>query len=108
MKNHVQLIGRLGANPQVKEVKNGNKLVRFSVAVNQFYKTKDGVKMSEVQWYPVQVWGKLATEVESLLIRGVEVSLDGKLLQRSFITKDGKRPSCVEVIAKKLSIVSKV
>jgi single-strand DNA-binding protein len=107
MKNHVQLVGRLGANPQVKVAENGHKLARFSVAVNQSYKTKDGVKVSEVQWYPVQAWGKLANEVEQVLSRGMEVSLDGRLLQRSYTIKGGKRRSCIEVLVKKLMVVSK-
>ena len=53
IKNHVQLIGRLGANPEVKILDNGSKLARFNIAVTETYTSKNGEKVNNVQWHSI-------------------------------------------------------
>ena len=105
MKNHVQLIGRLGANPDVKVLDNGNKLARFSLAVSETYTTKKGEKVTDVQWHSVVAWGNLAGIAEKILQKGTQVTVDGKLFNRSFTNKDGAKRLSTEIVARELLVL---
>lgn len=107
IKNHVQLIGRLGANPEVKVLNNGNKRVRFSIAVSQSYTSKSGEKVKDVQWHSVVAWGNLATIAERLLQKGSHVTIDGKLMKRVYTNKDGQKLSSTEVQANEFFLLEK-
>ena len=108
IKNHVQLVGRLGANPEVKVLENGNKLARFSIAVTETYTTKKGEKVSDVQWHSVVAWGNLAGIAEKILQKGTHVTVDGKLFNRSYTNKEGEKRSSTEIVANELFVTSKV
>ena len=60
LKNKVQLIGNLGAAPEIRSFENDRKLARFSLATSEVYENAKGEKMTETQWHNVVVWGKLA------------------------------------------------
>lgn len=107
IKNHVQLVGRLGANPEVKVLNNGNKQARFSLAVSQTYKTKAGEKVTDVQWHAVVAWGNLADIAEKLLHKGSHVTIDGKLNKRVYINKTGQKLSSTEVYANEFFLLEK-
>jgi single-strand DNA-binding protein len=104
MKNHVQLIGRLGAKPEVKILENGSKLARFSVAVTETYTTKTGEKVNDVQWHSIIAWNNLANIAERLLQKGTQVTIDGKLLKRVYTNKDGLKLSVTEIVANELFV----
>jgi len=104
IKNNVQLIGRLGANPEVKILENGNKLARFSIAVTETYNTKNGEKVNDVQWHAIVAWGNLANIAERLLYKGTQVTVDGKLFNRSFTNKEGVKCNSTEIIANELFV----
>src|SRR3954464_10954239 len=99
IKNHVQLVGRLGANPEVKVLENGNKLARFSVAVTETYTTKAGEKVTDVQWHSIIAWGNLAGIAERILQKGTQVTIDGKLFNRSYTNKEGIKRTLTEIVA---------
>ena len=103
-KNHVQLIGRLGAKPEVKILENGSKLARFSVAVTETYTTKTGEKVNDVQWHSIIAWNNLANIAERLLQKGTQVTIDGKLLKRVYTNKDGLKLSVTEIVANELFV----
>lgn len=107
IKNHVQLIGRLGANPEVKVLENGNKLARFNIAVTETYTTKNGEKVIDVQWHSIIAWGNLAGIAEKILNKGTQVTVDGKLFNRSYITKEGVKRSSTEIVANELFVFSR-
>jgi single-strand DNA-binding protein len=107
IKNHVQLVGRLGAEPEVKVLTNGNKQARFSLAVSQSYKTKSGEKVTDVQWHPVVAWGNLAGIAEKLLHKGSHVTIDGKLTKRVYVNKEGQKISSTEVHANEFFLLEK-
>jgi len=107
IKNHVQLVGRLGANPEMKILENGNKLARFSIAVSNTYKNKAGEKVTDVQWHAVVAWGDLATQAEQTLLKGTLVTVDGRLFNRSYMNKEGVKRTSTEVVASELFVASK-
>ena len=106
-KNHVQLVGRLGANPEVKVLENGTKLTKFNLAVSETYKTKSGEKVTDVQWHSIVAWGNLAGIAEKILMKGTQVTIDGKLFKRSFVNKEGEKRSSTEIVANELFVHQK-
>ena len=90
LRNSVQLIGRLGRDPEVKAF-NEKKRASFSIATTDSYKNQKGEKVEDTQWHNVVIWGKLATIAEKYLKKGNEVAVEGKLVHRVFETNGEKR-----------------
>lgn len=107
IKNHVQLVGRLGANPEIKVTDNGSKMARFSIAVTQSYKTKSGEKVNDVQWHSIVAWGALANIAEKILNKGTQVTVDGKLFNRSYTNKEGVKRTSTEIVANELFVFTR-
>jgi single-strand DNA-binding protein len=97
LKNKVQLIGNLGNAPEVKTLDGGKKMARFSVATNESYRNAKGEKITETQWHSLVAWGKVAEIVEKYLVKGKEVMIEGKLINRSYNDKDGNKKYITEV-----------
>src|SRR6266567_8297525 len=107
LKNKVQLIGNLGNAPEIKTLDGGNKLARLSLATNETYKNSKGEKVTETQWHNVIAWGKTAEIVEKYFSKGLEVLIDGKLVNRSYTDKDGNKKFVTEVQANELLVFTK-
>jgi single-strand DNA-binding protein len=97
LKNKVQLIGNLGNNPEIRTTEGGKKMARFSVATNETYRTANGDKVTETQWHNLIAWGKVADIAEQYLMKGSEVAIEGKLINRNYVDKDGKQRFVTEV-----------
>jgi single-strand DNA-binding protein len=97
LKNKVQLIGNLGGNPEIKTTEGGKKLARFSMATNEVYRNANGDKVTETQWHNLIAWGKVAEIAEKFLIKGSEVAIEGKLVNRSYNDKEGNKKYVSEV-----------
>lgn len=107
IRNQVRLIGNLGRDPEYREISNGRKMTRFSLATNEYYVGDQGEKIAETQWHQVVAWGKLAEICERLLHKGSEVVLDGRLNTRSYNDKDGVRRSYTEVVALEMAVMDR-
>ncbi len=107
IRNQVRLIGNLGRDPEFREISNGRKMARFSLATNEYYVGDQGEKMSETQWHQVVAWGKLAEICERLLHKGSEVVLDGRLNTRSYNDKEGARRTYTEVVALEMAVMDR-
>jgi len=107
LKNKVQLIGNLGANPEVINLDSGKKLAKFSIATNESYKNAQGEKVEDTQWHNVIAWGKTAEIVENHLTKGNEVALEGRLVNRNYEDKDGNKRYVTEVVASELLMLGK-
>ena len=97
LKNKVQLIGNLGNAPEVRTLESGKKMARFSVATNESYRNAKGEKITETQWHSLVAWGKVAEIVEKYLVKGKEVMIEGKLINRSYNDKEGNKKYITEV-----------
>ncbi|OIR07613.1 single-stranded DNA-binding protein [mine drainage metagenome] len=97
LKNKVQLIGNLGANPEIKTLEGGRKLARFSLATSENYRNTKGERVTETQWHNVVAWGKVAEIAEKYLKKGSEVAIEGKLINRNYNDKDGNKKYITEV-----------
>ncbi|HUH45941.1 MAG TPA: single-stranded DNA-binding protein, partial [Arenibacter sp.] len=91
LRNKVQLIGNLGKDPEVINLQGGAKLAKFPVATNESYKNAKGEKVTDTQWHNVVAWGKTAEIAETYLKKGNEVAIEGKLINRTYETKEGDK-----------------
>jgi single-strand DNA-binding protein len=106
LRNRVQLIGNLGNDPEIKELENGKKLARFSVATNDTYRNADGQKIASTQWHNIIAWDGNATIAENYLKKGREVAIEGRLAHRSYDDKDGNTKYITEVIVNQILLLS--
>ncbi len=98
MNNNVRLIGRLGMNPEVKELNSGKKLAKFSIATADAYKDGEGKRVTETQWHNLVVWGRQAELAAQYLKKGSEVAVEGKLCSRSYTDKEGVKRYVTEIV----------
>ncbi|MGA0824975.1 MAG: single-stranded DNA-binding protein [Burkholderiaceae bacterium] len=96
--NRVQLLGRLGGDPEVRSTQAGTNVANFNIATSEKY-TKDGEAQEKTQWHRVVAWGKLADIGGEYLNKGSLVMVEGKLETRQYEDKDGATRYATEVIA---------
>jgi single-strand DNA-binding protein len=77
--NRVQLIGRLGKDPEGKFTPTGKKVVHFSVAISNRWKSKEGETKEYTEWVNVEAWGRLGEICQEYLKKGSLVFLEGRL-----------------------------
>jgi single-strand DNA-binding protein len=103
--NNVRLTGNLGFDPEVREIAKGRKVARMSVATNESYRNAVGERVTDTQWHTVVAWGRTAEEVERLLRKGSPVTVEGRLVHRSYTAKDGSRRQITEVVMSGFQLV---
>ena len=88
--NKVLLIGRLGADPEIKQMTNGKNVARMSLATSQSWKDKNtGEKKEKTEWHRVVIFNEgLVNIVQQYLKKGANVYLEGQLSTRKW--KDEK------------------
>ncbi len=105
--NNVRLIGRLGQNPDVKELDGGKKLARFSLATSESHRDEKGEKVTETQWHNLIAWGKTADVASKYLVKGKEIAIEGKLSSRSYTDKEGIKRYTTEVVVSEILMIGK-
>lgn len=105
LRNKVQLIGNLGVNPEVKEFDGGKKLAKFSLATNEYYKNAKGEKVTDTQWHNLIAWGNSANYIEKYLKKGMEVAIEGKLVNNNYTDKNGVKRYVTEVHVNEVMIL---
>ena len=91
LKNKVNLIGRLGANPEKQTFDSGTCLTKFSLATNESYKDKNGEWKEITQWHTINAWGKIAEVVSNKLSKGQKISLEGRIVYKTYETESGQK-----------------
>ncbi len=95
IQNRVNLIGNVGKDPEIITFESQRKLAKFPLATSDRYKNADGELVENTQWHQVVVWGKLVEVCENHVKKGKKVAIEGKLVHRSYETKEGeKRYTC--------------
>ncbi|UUC46138.1 single-stranded DNA-binding protein [Flavobacterium cerinum] len=102
LRNRVQLIGKVGNDPEVKTLGEGKKLVKLSIATNEIYYNDKGEKVTDTQWHLVTAWGKIAEIIEKFVEKGKEIALEGKLIHRVWEDKEGNKRYSTEVVANEI------
>ena len=84
--NKVLLIGRLGADPEIKQMVNGKSVARLSLATSQSWKDKNtGEKKEKTEWHRIVVFNEgLVKVVQQYLKKGAQVYIEGQLSTRKW------------------------
>lgn len=96
-RNSVQLIGRLGKDPDVKNFGEGKTKASFSIATSELFVNAKGEKIEDTQWHNLVMWGELAEKAKEELKKGVEISVEGKLKYRSYDSAKGEKKYITEI-----------
>lgn len=88
LNNRVQLIGFLGADPEMKTFNDGKVMAKMSLATNEATVEK-GRKAVRTQWHQLVAWGKLAEICGKYLQKGGEIAIEGRIAYCSFTDKEG-------------------
>ncbi len=107
LRNKVQLIGRLGQDPEIINFADGNKMAKFSLATDESYKDKDGNKVERTEWHNIVVKGGLVKVVETYVTKGKEIAIEGRLSSRSYDDKDGNKRYITEITCNELLMLGK-
>lgn len=105
LKNKVQLIGNLGNAPEIKTFESGKKVANVRIATSEMYRNAKGEKVKDTQWHNLVLWGKLADIAEKYLTVGKEIAVEGKLVNRQYTDKDGKKKTFSEVQVNELLLL---
>ena len=97
--NKVQIIGNLGADPEMRFTASGQAVATFNVAVNRRYQTRDGERREETEWVRCVAWARLAETTSQYLTKGSQVYLEGRLQTRQWEDREGQRRYTTEVVA---------
>ena len=84
--NKVLLIGRLGADPEIKQMVNGKSVARLSLATSQSWKDKNsGEKKEKTEWHRIVVFNEgLVNVVQQYLKKGAQIYIEGQLTTRKW------------------------
>ena len=99
LRNSVQLIGRLGQEPEQRQLPSGRSLTTFSLATSERYTNAQGQQVIDTQWHQIVMWGKTAELAASLLRKGREVLIEGKLVYDQYQDKQGNKRTRAKVVA---------
>tara|TARA_Y100000310_G_scaffold36124_1_gene34017 strand:- start:1375 stop:1833 length:459 start_codon:yes stop_codon:yes gene_type:complete len=99
--NKVLLIGRLGADPEVKQMANGKSVARFSLATSNTWKDKNtGEKKEKTEWHRIVIFNEgLVNVVQQYVKKGAQVYIEGQLTTRKWTDeKSGQDRYSTEII----------
>jgi len=101
----MQLIGRLGADPEARYTEEGKLVANFRVAVNRRWKNAAGEQQEATEWVEVAAWGSLGELCHQYLRKGRRVWVRGRPEARAWIGKDGEARSALRVVAREVQFL---
>jgi single-strand DNA-binding protein len=104
--NRVQLIGRLGRDPETRFTPKGSKVCQFSIAVDHRWRSADGETKERTNWFNIEAWGRLGEICQEYLGKGRLIYLEGRL-QTDQYEKDGEKRYITKVIASSMQILDR-
>lgn len=105
--NRVQLIGRLGRDPEVRYTPKGTPCTRFSLAVDHSWTNAEGERRTDTEWFHIEAWGKLGEVCQKYLKKGRLVYLEGRLHTDKWEDEKGEPQSLTKVIASALQMLDR-
>ncbi|HJN92026.1 MAG TPA: single-stranded DNA-binding protein, partial [Dehalococcoidia bacterium] len=105
--NKVQIIGNLGADPEMRFTANGQAVSTFRVAVSRRYQTRDGERREETEWVRCVAWAKTAELVSQYLTKGSQVYVEGRMQTRQWEDREGQRRYTTEVVANNVQFLDR-
>jgi single-strand DNA-binding protein len=103
--NKVILIGRLGADPEVRYTNTGTAVANFNMATSSNFTDKNGQKTERTEWHRVVTFGKLAEICGEYLAKGKQVYIEGRLQTRDWEDRDGNKRKTTEIVATSMQML---
>jgi single-strand DNA-binding protein len=104
--NRVQLIGRLGKDPESRSTPTGKKVAHFSLAVSQRWKSTEGDNKESTEWVNVEAWGRLGEVCQEYLHKGSLIFLEGRLKTDKYEDK-GETKYYTKVVALSMQMLDR-
>lgn len=104
--NKVQLIGRLGKDPEGRFIPTGKKVTHFSLAVSNRWKSKEGEVKEYTEWVNIEAWGRLGEVCQEYLKKGSLIYLEGRLKTDKY-EEDGEPRFYTKVVALAIQFLDK-
>ena len=103
--NKAILLGRLGADPEVRNTPSGATVVNFNMATDRSWKDRDGNRKKETTWHRVVVWRGLADLVKEYVKKGNMIYVEGYIQNRSWEDQNGQKRYISEVVASDIRLL---
>ena len=103
--NLCQFIGRLGQEPEVRYLPNGDAVANISIAVGDDYKDKSGNKVEQTEWVRVTAFRGQAEIIGKYLKKGSQVYVSGKMKTRKWQAQDGSDRYSTEIVASEMQML---
>jgi single-strand DNA-binding protein len=103
--NQCNFIGRLGNEPDVRYLPNGDAVANISIAVGESWKDKQGQKQERTEWIRVVAFRKLGEIVGQYLNKGSKVYISGKMVTRKWTDKEGIERYSTEIVANNMQML---
>jgi single-strand DNA-binding protein len=97
--NKAMLIGRLGADPELRHTQAGNPVASFNIATSEVWNDKSGKKQEKTEWHKITVFGNQALTAANYLAKGREVYVEGRIQTDEWQDKEGKKRYTTKIIA---------
>jgi single-strand DNA-binding protein len=95
--NKVIIMGRLGADPEVRYTQSNIPVATLSVATSEKWKDKDGELQETTEWHRIILWDKLASLAGEYLAKGAQVYIEGAIQTRKYEDKEGNTRYTTEI-----------
>ena len=105
MINKVILIGRLGADPEIRYTPSGAEVATFRIATSEVWTNKNGEKEERTEWHRIVAWRNLAKICGEYLSKGRLVYIEGKIRTRAWEDKDGNKRTTTEIEASEMKML---
>jgi single-strand DNA-binding protein len=103
--NKVILIGRLGADPEIRYTPSGAEVANFRIATSEMWTNKNGEKEERTEWHRIVAWRGLAKICGEYLSKGRLVYIEGKIRTRAWEDKDGNKRTTTEIEATEMKML---
>ena len=105
MINKAILVGRLGADPEVRYTPDGAMVTNFRIATDEQWKDKSGEKVQKTEWHKIVTFGKLAEICGKYLVKGKLVYLEGRIQTKAWDDKEGVKRYTTEIVASNMQML---
>ena len=103
--NKAILIGRLGRDPEVRQMPNGEAVCNFSIATSETWKDQHGQKQERTEWHEITLYRRLAEVAGQYLKKGSLVYIEGRIQSRKYTGKDGIERTAYEIIGSEMKML---
>ena len=97
--NKAMIIGRLGADPEVRFTQSNTAVATMNVATNERYKDSSGEMQERTEWHRVVAWGRLAEICQQYVKKGSMIYFEGPIQTREWEDKEGQKRYTTEIKA---------